>query len=254
MVWVIPTAVRGSARLLWRRLSGRAGLRPDLGLEEPGLQLLAQPVALASDVDGDRVVEETVEDGGGDHGVPEDVAPCAEALIARQDDRAPLVAAGDELEEEIGAVAVDRDVADLVDDQQRRLGEELQTLVEPILAERLAERGDQPGRRREERADALRTRREPERDREVRLPHAGRTEQEGILRILDVAPGGELANHLGVDRGLNLANLGRGARVAHGNSPTAPPSCSRTTTSAPRSARIRDRRVELDVRVDRRQE
>jgi len=50
------------------------------------------------------------------------------------------------------------------------------------------------------------------------------------------------------------ANLGRGARVAHGNSPTAPPSCSRTTTSAPRSARIRDRRVELDVRVDRRQE
>src|SRR5439155_11534793 len=62
------------------------------------------------------------EDGGGDHGVPEDVAPCAEALIARQDDRAPLVAAGDELEEEIGAVAVDRDVADLVDDQQLRLG------------------------------------------------------------------------------------------------------------------------------------
>ena len=53
--------------------------------------------------------------------VAEDVAPGAEALIAGQDDRAPLVAARDQLEEEIGAVAVDRDVADLVDDQQLRL-------------------------------------------------------------------------------------------------------------------------------------
>src|SRR5213593_5241066 len=103
--------VRGSARLLWRRLSGRAGRRRDFGFEEPGLQLLAQPVALAPDVDRDRVVEEAVEDRGGDHRVPEHVAPRAETLIARQDDGAALVAAGDELEEEIGAVAVDRDVA-----------------------------------------------------------------------------------------------------------------------------------------------
>src|SRR5438874_11647885 len=42
---------------------------PILGLRS-GLQLLAQPVALAPDVDRDRVVEETVKDGGGDHGSP----------------------------------------------------------------------------------------------------------------------------------------------------------------------------------------
>ena len=72
------------------------------------------------------MVEEPVEERGGDHGVAEDVAPRAEALVAREDDGAPLVAARDQLEEEIGAVAVDRDVADLVDDQQLGLGEELE--------------------------------------------------------------------------------------------------------------------------------
>src|SRR5262245_59354652 len=57
--------------------------------------------------------------------IAEDLAPGAEALIAREDDRPALVAPGHELEEEIGAVAGDGDVADLVDDQELRLREAL---------------------------------------------------------------------------------------------------------------------------------
>jgi hypothetical protein len=49
-----------------------------------------------------RVVNEPVDEGGGDHGVAEDLAPGLEAAVAGDDDRA----------------AFEREVADLVDDQQ----------------------------------------------------------------------------------------------------------------------------------------
>src|SRR5262249_15761700 len=86
----------------------------ELGLEEAGLELLAQPVALALDVDGDGVVQQPVEDRRGDHRVAKDVAPGAEALVAGDDERAALVAAADELEEEVGALPIHGAVADLV--------------------------------------------------------------------------------------------------------------------------------------------
>lgn len=88
------------------------------GPQEPGPAFLFQAVALSFDVDGGGVVEQPVEDGAGDDGVAEDVAPGAEALVAGERDGAPFVAAGDELEEEVCALAVDGDVADLVDDQE----------------------------------------------------------------------------------------------------------------------------------------
>jgi hypothetical protein len=65
-----------------------------------------------------RVVNEPVDEGGGDHGVAEDLAPGLEAAVAGDDDRAAFVAAGDQGEEQIGRLAFEREVADLVDDQQ----------------------------------------------------------------------------------------------------------------------------------------
>ena len=63
-----------------------------------------------------------VEQGGGDDGVAEQLAPFREAAIGGGDHGALLVAGVDELEEQIGAVGVDGDVADLVDDGQRACG------------------------------------------------------------------------------------------------------------------------------------
>jgi Glycosyl transferase WecG/TagA/CpsF family len=71
------------------------------GLEEAGLELLLQAVGLAADVQGDRVMEDSVQDGRGDHPVAEDLPPAPEALVAGQEQRAPLVAPADELEEEV---------------------------------------------------------------------------------------------------------------------------------------------------------
>ena len=85
--------------------------------------------------------------------IAEDVAPGAQALVAREDDRPALAAPRDQLKEEIRPVAVDRDVADLVDDQELGLREGLQLVVEAVVGEGLRERRDQPRRRREEGPD-----------------------------------------------------------------------------------------------------
>jgi hypothetical protein len=68
-------------------------------------------------------VDEAVDHGGGDGVVAEDLAPAAERLVGRDDEAGPLVAAGDELEEQVGGLGLERDVADLVDDQQRVAGQ-----------------------------------------------------------------------------------------------------------------------------------
>src|ERR1700722_10011636 len=69
------------------------------------------------------VVDEAVDHGGGDGVVAEDLAPPAERLVGGDDEAGPLVAAGDELEEQVGGLGLERDVADLVDDQQRVAGQ-----------------------------------------------------------------------------------------------------------------------------------
>src|SRR5207249_9293129 len=79
---------------------------------------LAQPVALAFEGDHGCVVDESVDQGGGDHRVAEDLAPLLEAAVGGDDDRAAFVAAGDEREEEIRGLAFEGEVADLVDDEQ----------------------------------------------------------------------------------------------------------------------------------------
>src|SRR5262245_27777289 len=89
-------------------------------LHEAGFELVLQPVGVATDVDGDGMVEHTVEDRGGDHAIAKDVAPAPKALVAREDHRTPLVTAADELEEEVGPGTVDREIANLVDHQQPR--------------------------------------------------------------------------------------------------------------------------------------
>src|SRR5262247_994334 len=72
--------------------------------------------------------------------------------FAGEDDGPALVAARNELEEEVGALAIDGDVADLVDDEQRRLSRQLEPLVEPVLGQGLAEGGDEASGRRGARA------------------------------------------------------------------------------------------------------
>jgi hypothetical protein len=63
-------------------------------------------------------MHEPVDEGGGDHRVAEDLTPLLEAAVGGDDDRAALIAAGDEREEVVGGLAFEGEVADLVDDQE----------------------------------------------------------------------------------------------------------------------------------------
>ena len=65
------------------------------------------------------VVDEPVDHRGGNDFVAEGLAPPAERLVGRYDQAGPLVAGGDELEEQVGGFGFEGDVADFVDDQQR---------------------------------------------------------------------------------------------------------------------------------------
>ena len=97
-------------------------------------------------------------------------------------DHAPgLVGIRYDLEQEPGALLVDRHVAELVDDQEPRLGDLPELRVEPVLALRAAQPHEQPGRGEEPDRYRAHVREPAQRDREMRLAGAdGLVEHEWI--------------------------------------------------------------------------
>src|SRR5438552_14094690 len=69
---------------LFRR-SGGVAVRGSLGGGRDVEAALAEPVALALERDHGGVVDEPVDQGGGDHGVAEDLAPLLEAAVRGDD-------------------------------------------------------------------------------------------------------------------------------------------------------------------------
>ena len=106
----------------------------------------AQPVAGAFDLDDHGMVEQSVEQCGGDDGVAEDFSPFSEAAIAGEDHGAFFVSGVDQLEEQVGAAVGDWEIADLVDDQERGAAIEADLLDQASLAFGAAERFDQLGK------------------------------------------------------------------------------------------------------------
>ena len=67
------------------------------------------------------MVEEAVENGGGDGGVAvEDGGPLLEGLVGGEHDGTAFVACADDLEQEVCPALIDGQVADLIEDQKRR--------------------------------------------------------------------------------------------------------------------------------------
>ena len=80
--------------------------------------MFPQPVGVALDLDNDGMVQQAVEQRGGHDVIPKDSSPVPEAAIGCEDGGALLVAGVDQLEEQVGAAGFDRQVADLIDDEQ----------------------------------------------------------------------------------------------------------------------------------------
>ncbi len=91
------------------------------------------------------MVDEPVDHGGGDDVVAEDLAPPAEGFVGGDDQAGAFVAAGDELEEQVGGLGFEGDVADLVDDQQWVAAQPDQLVLEAARVVGLGEPGDPLG-------------------------------------------------------------------------------------------------------------
>ncbi len=98
--------------------------------------VLAHAVAAAADVDDMAVMQQAIDERSGHDLVAQDLSPLLEALVGRQHSGCALVAPVDELEEEHRAGLADGQVADLVDDQERGMGEDLEAASQ--LPERLS--------------------------------------------------------------------------------------------------------------------
>jgi hypothetical protein len=83
--------------------------------KEPSLLFLSQSIALALNHERVAVMQQTIEDRGGEHVIAEDSAPLGHELIGRDQKAAALVPPRDELEEEMRAAPFKREVAELVD-------------------------------------------------------------------------------------------------------------------------------------------
>src|SRR2546427_6588017 len=160
---------------------GRRAMQP-----EPGLALLPEPIALALDHEGVAVMQESIEDGGGDDVVAEDLTPLRHALIRRDQHRRFLVAMAHELKEEMSTLAFERHVAELVDDEQLPFAVEEHPTREDALALAVDEVGEERRRRGEEHGVASLDDGAAEGDRQVRLADAGRNSH--ILRSFRASP------------------------------------------------------------------
>lgn len=139
-----------------------------------GLALLFQSVAVSFDLDDVGVVQDAVEHRCSQCGVAaEGFIPLRKRKVAGQDHRAALVALGDDLEEVASLIPRERQIADLIDDEQPRAENVVpKNRVVSLLSARGLELQHQIRRRDELRLDAGLCRGIPDGDREVGLAHA----------------------------------------------------------------------------------
>ena len=147
-------------------------------------------------------MNEAVDHRGGDDVVAEDLAPGAERLVGGDDQRGAFVAARDEHEHQVRGLGVERDVADLVDDQQRDPLQPVELVVEAALALGVGQQRDPFGGGAERDAVAGQAGADPERDRQVRLAGAGRAEQDDVLAAGEEVELAEVQDRLAPQRGL----------------------------------------------------
>ena len=88
------------------------------------------------------VVDEAVDHGGGHDVVAEHFAPAAEGLVGGDDEAGSLVAGGHQLEEQVGGFGFERDVADLIDDDQRVAAQPDEFGLEPAGVMGFGQAGD----------------------------------------------------------------------------------------------------------------
>ena len=91
-----------------------------------------QAVRLALDVDNGAVMQDTVQDGGGDGDVGKDLVPLGESLVGGKNGGRFLIPSGNELEEQVCTLYIHREIADFIDDEHPVLGQNLELVRQTV--------------------------------------------------------------------------------------------------------------------------
>ena len=126
-------------------------------------------VGASLESDEPSVVHGAVDQRGGHVLVAEHAPPAGELDVHDMGHAPGLVGIRYDLEQEPGALLVDRHVAELVDDQEPRPGDLPELRVEPVFPFRAAQHHKQPGRGEEPDRYRAHVREPAQRDREMRL-------------------------------------------------------------------------------------
>ena len=169
-----------------------------------GVAVAAHAVAVAGDREHGGVVQEAVEDRGGDGRVFEDRAPVGDAAVGGQDDGAVFVAAADDLEQVRGGFAGHRQVAQFVADQQLRAVPEAHRGLPAAFDRGAVGAGDEVGGGGVVDAVAGLDGLVAERHREMRLADSGWPDQQDVGLLLDEPQRRELIDHAAVEGGLGV--------------------------------------------------
>ena len=84
-----------------------------------------------------------VQNGTGDDRVSKDLSPVGIGLVRGENHRAFLIPSGNQLEKQVGSQAIDRDIADFIDNQEFVLGQPLELFFQTPFLMEPGQRGDQ---------------------------------------------------------------------------------------------------------------
>ena len=117
-------------------------------------------------------------------------------VVAGDDQRGSLVASGDELEEQVGRLGFERDIADFVDDQQRVAAQADQLGLQPPGVVGLGEAGDPFGGGGEQDPVPGLAGADGQADGQVGLAGAGRAEEHDVVAGGGEVEGAQVGDHL----------------------------------------------------------
>ena len=150
------------------------------------------------------VVQQPIEDGGRHHLITKHLVPLLNGAVGADQHAALLVTPGDQLEEQVPRLGFERQLAQLIDDQQFRLAVLRQPHLQVPLLLAFDQRPQQLHRRGELHCVAPAHRLTAQGHLQVGLAHTGRTQQHHVVAIGHPAAGGQIADLGWIDRGLGI--------------------------------------------------
>src|SRR2546427_727942 len=152
------------------------------GPEHARFALHSEPIAVALGEQGVAVMQQPIEDRRSEDVIAEDLAPLTDKLVGGDEKAALLVAASDELEEEMRRSLLEGQIAELVEDEELGLGVESELVGELAIELGAGERAEQRGGAGEKHRMTRLDDGASEGDGEVGLADPWRSEEQHILQ------------------------------------------------------------------------